>query len=140
MVYKANKKGDNYIWEYDADWFEHEMIREQCKVIINDYRTRLLSKKVKEKIGLNYIATKTGDILVPGFVIGPREVCTRKVWIAGDYYSPTRSLEVDGKKMTNNLIPLAQKEYTFRNITDRYVTLVYLFDKAGVLKQFPIRR
>lgn len=134
------EKRVNYIWECDADWFEHKMIREQCKVIINDYRTRLLSKEVKEKIGLNYIATKIGDILVPGFVIRPREVCTRKVWIAGDYYSPTRSLEVDGEKMTNNLIPLAQKEYTFHNITDRYVTVVYIFDKAGVLKQFPIQR
>jgi len=140
-VFKINwEVGGKPIWDYDATWFEERMIAEQCKVIINDYRTRLLSKEVKEKIGLNYIATKTGDILVPGFVIGPREVCTRKVWIAGDYYSPTRSLEVDGEKMTNNLISLAQKEHTFHNITDRYVTVVYIFDKAGVLKQFPIRR
>jgi hypothetical protein len=139
-VFKINwERGGKPIWEYGADWFEERMIGEQCKVIINDYRTRLLNKEVKEKIKLNYLAAETGDILVPGFVIGPRELCTRKVWIAGDYYSPTRSLEVDGEKMTNNLIHLAQKEYTFHNITDRYVTVVYIFDKARVLKQLPIR-
>ncbi|MBW2310082.1 MAG: glycosyltransferase family 39 protein [Deltaproteobacteria bacterium] len=133
------ERGEKPIWEYDADWFEDGMINEQCKVIINDYRTRLLNKEVKEKIKLNYIAAKTGDILVPGFVIGPRKVCIKKVWIAGDYYSPTRSLALDGEEITDNLIHLDQKDYRFHNITDRYVTVVYIFDKARVLKQLPIR-
>jgi hypothetical protein len=134
------EKTDRHIRDYGADWFERRMIEEQCKVVINDYRTRLLRNEVKERIQQNYIATKTGDILVPGFVIPPGKFYTKMVWIAGDYYSPTRSLEVDGVRVEGNLIHLDQKEHSFHNVTDRYVSLVYIFDKTEILNKLPIKQ
>lgn len=130
---------EKHIWDYDPDWFEQRMVGEQCRVIINDYRTGLLNSEVKEKIKQNYITIKTGDILIPGFVISPGQSYVKKIWIAGDYYSPTTSLEIDGKKIGSNVMYLEQKDYEFHNATDRYVSLVYIFDKARVLKQLPIR-
>lgn len=124
-------------WDYDPDWFEKRMIAEQCRVIINDYRTGLLNKEVKRRIEENYIATKTGDILVPGFVIPPSQPYAKKVWIAGDYYSPTTSLEIDGNMIQGNVIHLEQKEYAFRNLTDRRVILVHVFDTSNFMNLLP---
>ncbi len=121
---------EKHIWDYDPDWFEGRMVGEQCRVIINDYRTGLLNSEVRKKIGENYITIKTGDILIPGFTIPPGHSYAKKVWIAGDYYSPTTSLEVDGDKIRGNLLHLEQKDFEFHNLTDRRVSLVYIFDKG----------
>jgi hypothetical protein len=122
-------------FDYDADCFEKKMINDQCKVIINDYRTSLFNRKVKDKIRANYFSTKMGDILVPGFQIPKEGLYLKKVWIRGDYYSPTRSLKINGKKIENNLIHLDQKEYVFRNTSKRTIMLVYIFDKKNILNQ-----
>jgi len=121
---------EKHIWDYDPDWFEGRMVGEQCRVIINDYRTGLLNSEVKKKIEQNYVATKTGDILIPGFTIPPGQSYVKKVWIAGDYYSPTTSLEIDGNKIRSNVMHLEQQDYEFHNLTDRRVSLVYIFDKT----------
>jgi hypothetical protein len=118
---------------YDADCFEKRMIAEQCKVIINDYRTSLLNKEIKEKIKANYISAGAGDILIPGIAIPGKGHYVKKVWIRGDYYSPTRSLMINGKKIENNLIHLDKKEYVFANASNRTIMLVYIFDKKNIL-------
>jgi hypothetical protein len=120
-------------FDYDPECFEETMIKKQCKVIINDYRTSLLNRKVQEKIRANYFSTKMGDILVPGFVIPQKGTYVKKVWIQGDYYSPTRSLMINGRKIENNLIYLDQKEYVFSNPSQRTIMVVYIFDKKNML-------
>jgi hypothetical protein len=120
---------------FDADCFEKRMIAEQCKVIINDYRTTLLNKWIKEKIKANYIPSGAGDILIPGLAIPREGRHVKKVWIHGDYYSPTRSLMIDGQKIESNLIHLEQKEYVFTNTSNRPIMLVYIFDKKNILNQ-----
>lgn len=128
----GNEECGKRIYDYDATCFEKRMIGQQCKVIINDYRTRLLNKEVKKKIKENYLPIKTGDILIPGFKIPPEESLSKKIWIEGDYYSPTTSLEIDGKKITDKLVHLHQREYIFRNTSGRPVFLVYIFDKEKI--------
>lgn len=120
------------IYDYDATCFEQRMIGQQCKVIINDYRTRLLNKEIRKKIKENYIPIKIGDILIPGFKILPEQPLNKKIWIEGDYYSPTSLLEIDGKKIADKLVHLQQGEYTFRNTSARPVFLVYIFDKEKI--------
>ena len=131
----GDKECGTRFFDYDAECFEKAMINEQCKIIINDYRTSLFNRKVKNKIRANYFSTKMGDILVPGFQIPKEGFFVKKVWIRGDYYSPTRSLMINGKRIENNLIHLDQKEYVFRNDSKRNIILVYIFDKKKILNQ-----
>jgi hypothetical protein len=132
--------GGKAIWEYDAVFFEQKMIKKQCKVIINDYRTRLLNKEIKEKIVENYLPIKTGDILIPGLKIGPKESFEKKIWIEGYYYNPTGSLEIDGKKIGEGLIKLKQKEYIFHNTSSRSLFLFYIFNKKRFLNNSSINK
>jgi hypothetical protein len=122
-------------FDYDEGCFEERMIAAQCKIIINDYRTTLLNKRVKEKIKANYISARAGDILIPGLAIPGEGRHVKKVWIRGDYYSPTHSLMINGKKIENNLIHLDQKEYVFGNASKRTILLVYIFDRKNFLNQ-----
>ena len=133
-IFKVNwEVGGKPIYNYEALFVEQAMIKQQCKIIINDYRTRLLNEKTKEKIGENYLPIKTGDILIPGFKIGPKQVFDKKIWIEGYYYSPTVSLEIDGKKIESNLVKLEQKKYRIVNNSNRQVFLVYIFDRDKFL-------
>ena len=131
----ADKECGTRFFDYDEGCFERRMISEQCKVIINDYRTSLLNKRIKEKIKTNYIPSRAGDILVPGLAIPGEGRHVKKVWIRGDYYSPTRSLVINGKKIEKNLIHLDQKEYVFGNASKRTILLVYIFDRKNISKQ-----
>ncbi len=130
----GNEECGKRIYDYDATCFEKRMIGQQCKVIINDHRTKLLNKEIKEKIEENYVPIKIGDILIPGFKIGPKEMFEKKIWIEGYYYSPTTSLEIDGKKIEGNLVKLEQKRYRIKNNSNRQVVLVYIFDREKFLK------
>jgi hypothetical protein len=131
----SDKECGMRFFDYDEGCFEERMIAEQCKVIINDYRTTLLNKRIKEKIKANYISARAGDILVPGLAIPGEGHHVKKVWIRGDYYSPTTSLMINGKKIENNLIHLDQKEYVFGNASKRTILLVYIFDRKNFLNQ-----
>jgi hypothetical protein len=133
-----NEECGESIYDFDVDCFERKMIEAQCKVVINDYRTQLLGQEIKRRIAENYVRTKTGDILIPGFQIPPRRVIFKKIWIKGAYYSPTHSLEVDGKSLDEKIIPLKQGSHSFRNETDRPVTLVYLFDPDSLKRDLEI--
>lgn len=134
-VFKVNWKVDEKpIYNYEAIFVEQVMIKQQCKVIINDYRTRLLNEEIKERIGKNYLPIKTGDILIPGFKIEPKQVFDKKIWIEGYYYSPTVSLEIDGKKIESNLVKLEQKKYRIANNSNRQVFMVYIFDRDKFIK------
>ena len=123
------------VYDYDPTFFEQKMISQQCKVIINDYRTKLLNNEIKKKIAENYLPTKTGDIFIPGFKIEPNAVFDKKIWIEGYYYSPTTSLEMDGEKIESNLIKLVQKEYQIKNNSNRKVFLVYIFNRDKFVKK-----
>lgn len=116
------------VYDYDADCFEKKMIQAQCRVIIYDYRTQLLNQEVKRRIAENYIEAKSGDILIPGFLIPPGEVLYKEIWISGSYYSPTKTLEINGENPNKNVIYIEQGRHVFKNVTDRPVTLVYIFD------------
>ena len=102
------------------------MIAEQCKVIINDYRTRLLNDEIQWKIRENYYDTRIGNILIPGFKIGPRKTLEKKIWIKGYYYSPTLSLEIDDEKIKGNLVELKQEKYVFYNGANNPIFLIYI--------------
>jgi hypothetical protein len=121
------------IYDYDPIFFENKMINEQCKVIINDYRTGLLSEKVKKKIRENYLPVNNGDIFIPGLTLEPGETIEKKVWIEGYYYSPIISLEIDQKKIESKLIRLEQRRYQIKNNTNRRISLIYIFDKDKFL-------
>jgi 4-amino-4-deoxy-L-arabinose transferase-like glycosyltransferase len=122
------------IYDYDADCFEKKMIQAQCRVIIYDYRTQLLNQEIKRRIAENYIKAMSGDILIPGFPIPPNGVLSKRVWINGSYYSPSLSLEIDGEKPKRNVIRLEQGHHIFKNMTDRPIILVYVFDPVGLEK------
>lgn len=119
-------------YDYDADCFERKMTQSQCKVIINDDRTKMLSQEIKRRIAENYTRAKAGDILIPGFEIPPGEVISKKVWIEGSYYSPIHSLDIDGERIGEKMVYLGKGMHTFQNQTDRRVTLVYVFDPASL--------
>jgi len=132
-VIKMSRQGKRKaIWDYDAVFFEQRMISQQCKVIINDYRTRLLGKGIRDKIEENYLNIKVGDILIPGFKIAPEKSINKDIWIEGDYYSPTTLLEIDGKYIDNKVFHLRSREYRFRNTSARPIFLVYIFDKDKI--------
>lgn len=135
LMKMGNEECGERIYDFDVDCFERKMIQSQCKVVIYDYRTQLLNKEIKRRIAENYIKTGIGDILTPGFHIPPGEIISKEIWIKGSYYSPTRSIEVDGKEADGKIISLEQGSHAFRNITDRPVTLVYIFDPAN-LKEY----
>ena len=118
--------------DFDEACFENRMIREQCKVVIDDYLTTLLSKRIRAEIGKNYVSAGVGQILIPGFAAPPGST-VKKVWVAGDYYNPSRELRVDGKEVQDHFIKLEQKEYLFDNASGRVVWLVYIFDKEKML-------
>ena len=122
------------IYDYDAMYFTQTMIDQQCKVIINDYRTKLLPNEIKKKIGENYLPIKTGDILIPGFKVEPKTFIEKTIWIEGNYYSPILSLEVDGKTIGENVIELKQKNYTFFNPLTQPLVLWYIFNKERFLQ------
>jgi hypothetical protein len=133
-VFKIDwEEGGTPIYDYDPTFFENKMINEQCKVIINDYRTGLLSEKVKKKIRENYLPVNNGDIFVPGLTLEPGETIDKKVWIEGYYYSPIISLEIDQKKIESKLIKLEQRRYRIKNNTNRRISLIYIFDKDKFL-------
>jgi hypothetical protein len=125
----SNTECGRLIYEYDADCFQRRMIAEQCKVIIYDHRTRLLNNKIQEKIRENYFPARIGNILIPGFKVSPKKTRDKEIWIEGYYYSPTLSLEIDGKKIEENVIQLKQKKYIFYNGANNSVPLIYIFDK-----------
>ena len=87
---------------------------------------------LKEKIKANYISARAGDILVPALAIPGEGRHVKKVWIRGDYYSPTHSLMINGKKIENNLIHLDQREYVFENASKRTILLVYIFNRKNI--------
>lgn len=122
------------IFDYDAMYFTQTMIDQQCKVIINDYRTKLLPNKIKKKIGENYLPIKTGDILIPGFKVEPKTFIKKTIWIEGNYYNPILSLKVDGKTIGENVIELKQQNYTFFNPLTRPFFIWYIFNKENFLQ------
>jgi hypothetical protein len=76
-----------------------------------------------------------GDILIPGFKIPPGEVMRKRIWIKGDYYSSMRSLEVDGDKISSQLVYLHRGHHTFRNPSNLPAYLVYVFHPKKSLDQ-----
>jgi hypothetical protein len=121
------------LYDYDTVCFEEKMINQQCKIVINDYRTKLVSQEMKDKIKENYLAIGTSDILVPGFKIPPGKTLNKEIWIKGYYYSPSLSLSIDGRQIRGNVIKLKQKRYLFRNITNSPIFLVYVFKRQGMI-------
>ena len=124
----------NTIYGVDSECFEREMIRKRCRVVINDYRTRLLAKEVKEKIRDHFIYTGIGDILIPGFLLMPKSSIERQVWVAGSYYCPTLGIRISGERIRERLIDLDQGTYRFENLTSQPVILVYIFNKEKFLE------
>ena len=121
-----------FVW--DAQCLERKMIKEQCKIVIYDYRMCMLNDSIQKKINDNYIYTKIGYILIPGFRIPPKKSIEKFIWIDGYYYSPNSSLLLDGKRINGKFIWLDQKTHTIRNLSDRPVMLVYLFKSEEVIK------
>ncbi len=134
----GNSECGERFYEFSPDCFEEKMIDEQCRVIINDYRTGLLNPGIQGKIKANYLPLKNSDILIPGFVLEAREVVRKEVWIEGSYYSPSLALEVDGHKIEERLFLLTRGHHTFANLTDRSVVLVHIFKPEYFAEQADI--
>ena len=123
------------IYELDAKCFERKMIRQKCKVVINDRRTRSLSRTIQEKLKKHFLLANVGNILVPGFLVAPKSIVEKEIWVPGPYYSPTREMTIDGKSIEDNVIDLEQKTYAFENPTPRSVVLLYVFDKESFIEK-----
>ena len=123
------------IYEFDAKCFEQKMIRQKCKVVINDRRTRSLSKTIQEKLKNHFLPANVGNILVPGFLVAPKSIVEKEIWVPGFYYSPTREMTIDGKSIEDNVIDLEQKTYAFENPTPRSVVLLYVFDRESFIEK-----
>ncbi|MBW1726419.1 MAG: glycosyltransferase family 39 protein [Deltaproteobacteria bacterium] len=132
----SNDECGRRIYDFDVECFKKRMIDAQCKIIINDYRTRLLNKEVKKRIAENYLSIEMGDILIPGFRVPPKKSIFKDVWIEGTYYSPIFSLELDGRKIEEKIFYLNKGHHTFLNPTTRPIMLVYIF-KPHNLKTIP---
>jgi hypothetical protein len=117
----------------EEDCFERKMIRDECKVVIYDHRTRFLSRGIQKKVRNHYLPTGTGDIWVPGFVIGPRQKREMKIWVSGTYYCPTNELMINGNRAGGHLIDLEQTTVRLGNPTGRAVHLFYIFDREGFM-------
>jgi hypothetical protein len=128
------KEGES-IYKCTAKKFKNAMIADQCKVIINDYRTLLLNDDIKKMIKNNYIFTKIGNILIPGFEILPKRSIEKMVWIEGYYYCPTNFLEINGRPIEGNLTYLKQKRYIFKNLSDRKLCLIFVFEPENILNK-----
>ena len=118
--------------DFDEVCFEKRMIRAQCKVVIDDDYTALLSKEIRGQIGHNYVSARVGNIFIPGFFVQPGST-VKKVWVAGEYYTPSGELRVDGKEVRSHFMRLEQKDYLLDNASGRAVLLVYNFDKEKML-------
>ena len=116
----------------DPKCFEQKMIRQKCKVVINDRRTRGLSKTIQEKLKNHFLLANVGNILVPGFLVAPKSTVEKEIWVPGPYYSPTQEMIIDGKSIEDSVIDLEQKPYVFENPTPRSVFLLYVFDREKV--------
>jgi hypothetical protein len=121
-------------YAFDPVCFEKRMIDEQCRVIINDYRSQLLNREIRKKIQANYVALKKGNILIPGFRLEPKKAVEKQVWIEGYYYCPTLSLELDGQRVRGKLLRLTQGIHTFVNLRDQPLSLVYFFETGTSLE------
>jgi hypothetical protein len=74
-----------------------------------------------------------GNILVPGFLVAPKSIVEKEIWVPGPYYSPTREMTIDGESIGDNIIDLKQKTYAFENPTPRSVALLYVFDRESFI-------
>ena len=123
------------IHELDPKCFEQKMIRQKSKVIINDRRTKSLSRTIQEKLKNHFLLANVGNILVPGFLVAPKSIVKKEIWVPGPYYSPTREMTIDGKSIEDNVIDLEQKTYAFENPTPRSVVLLYVFDRESFIEK-----
>ena len=132
MTIREKDCGD-YLYNWDGECFEKKMIKAQSKIIIYDYRTSLLNKRIQNKIKNNYVYTKIGEILIPGFKIPPKKSIEKYIWIDGYYYTSDTSLLIDGKKVDGNPVQLKQKSYNVYNPLDKPILLVYIFNpESGI--------
>jgi len=115
------------IYSIEESCFEQRMVENECRVVIYDYRTRVLNSEIQKKIKEHYRPIGVGDILVPGFLLQPGEEARKDIWIPGTYFSPTSEITIDGDKATGRLIPLNRQTSLFKNPTSRPVLLLYLF-------------
>ena len=122
------------IFHWDDGCFEKKMIKSQSKIIIYDYRTSLLHEPIQNKIKDNYVYTKIGEILIPGFKIPPKKIIEKNVWIDGYYYAPDSSLLIDGKSVNGNIFHLNQKRHTVFNPSDKPILIVYKFHPESGIK------
>ena len=123
------------IHELDPKCFEQKMIRQKCKVVINDRRTRSLSRTIQEKLKNHFLLANVGNILVPGFLVAPKSIVEKEIWVPGPYYSSTREMTIDGKSIEDNVIDLEQKTYAFENPTPRSAVLLYVFDRESFIEK-----
>jgi hypothetical protein len=99
----------------------------QSKIVIYDYRTSVLKKDIQKKIKDNYVYSKIGEILIPGFKVPPKKFIEKNIWIDGYYYISNPLLIIDGKKVHGNLIRLNQKQHAVFNPSNKPVLIVYKF-------------
>jgi hypothetical protein len=119
------------IHEMNPECFEKRMIDQQCRVVINDKRTRNLGPVIQEKIKRHFISARIGDILVPGMVIPPNGMVKERIWVSGPYYSPTRQLIINEKAIKKNIVILEKGEYVIKNMTRRPIHFSYVFKEKA---------
>ena len=132
-TYKTECGKNIFFW--DPKCFERKMIKEQCKIVIYDYRTSLLNERIQNKIKDNYVYTKIGEVLIPGFKIPPKKFIEKNIWIDGHYYSPNSSLIIEGKKFNGDFVRLEQKRYTIHNLSDKESVLIYVFNPDEIINK-----
>ncbi|MCG6895266.1 MAG: glycosyltransferase family 39 protein [Desulfobacteraceae bacterium] len=113
--------------ELDAECVQRLMIRDQCKVILEDRRLKVMNDSVLDHIRNNYLRSAVGDVLIPGFSIPPGAVIDKRVWITGHYYTPSRQVLVDSRPVDSHSIFLPRGPHRLENGTSRTLYWIYLF-------------
>lgn len=103
------------------------MKKENCRVVIFDFRTTLLKKNILKQIFQNYLYSGIGDILIPGFKIYPGKTIHKEIWIPGAYDFPPGILEIDGHINSKGRMEFNNRIYTFKNVSNKPIHIAYHF-------------
>jgi len=125
---RQNKCGS--IQNMDAMCLKNEMIKKQCKIIINDHRTMVLRQRnipIDDLIRSNYFYIGVGDIFIPGFVVEPNQNVGKEIWIEGNYFCRSSDVLFDGKYSFDGKFFLEKKIYTISNPSNESVLVLYSF-------------
>lgn len=114
----------------EKECFVERMIESQCKLVIYDYRTSLLSTSIREWIKRNFLPVKNTYAMCPGFVVGEGEEIQPFVTIPGYYDISGPGLIMNGEEVKEGIVELPVGAVLLRNRGKHSIFLVYNYKKS----------